>query len=230
MFVEAVVFLAAIIGVLLAFGAFIFHMITRKPEEEPEDVEKLVDAAIDAALEEVNRTSQLVLDELNEKHNALLFLYSLMDDKQKEIEEGNGLPNGASYAAGPKDYAIDRSFATELDAGKAAILETGSGLDISIGDELDHIPLDELPEHDSFAAAEADLMAEAEVTADENTSAKVLPFVAKPALNPPRKVVAHPRYEAIKGLQTQGLTLPEIARKLEMGQGEVQLIIGLGGN
>ena len=86
MFVDAVVFLSAIIGVLLAIVAFVLHLVTRKADNRSS---LAVDQAANAALMEINRTSQLVLDELNTKHQELLFLYQLLDEKKKDIDAGN---------------------------------------------------------------------------------------------------------------------------------------------
>ena len=226
MFVEAVVFLAAIVGVLLALSAFVFHMITRQPEEEPEKVEQAVDAAADAALEEITKTAQSVLDELNEKYNALLFVYQLMDDKKKEIDGGE---HAGGELAGDKESG---ALAASLD-----LLSTE--LDISVGDELELYPL-----------AYSDIEGLEAGTGGANSSAKMpdtsvaeLAMAAIEGINPSdetvafgtinpaeaQKLIAHPRFDEIKELQDEGLSLPEIARNLDMGQGEVSLIIGLSG-
>ena len=89
MFVEAIVLLSAIIGGLLTLSIFIFHMTTRATEGRRENVRQIVDNVTDAALDEINRLSRLILDELDEKHNSLLFMYQLMDDKKKELESIN---------------------------------------------------------------------------------------------------------------------------------------------
>ena len=234
MFVEAVVFLSAIVGVLLALSAFVFHMITRKPEEEPEKVEQAVDDAADAALEEITKTSRLILDELNEKYNALLFVYQLMDDKKKEIDD--------------EDPPVSADAEPEL---------ITTELDISIGDELEHFPLEGLTDTDyieytnDFVYNDTDeilndnndnieehfeehlikdeqIEMKLVVPEDINTiMAEAIPEIASPVET--YKPIVHPRFDEIKELQGKGLTLPEIARQLGMGQGEVDLIIGLSG-
>ena len=178
MFVEAVVFLSAIIGILLALSAFIFHMITRGKGES--DVEGAVDAVTDAALEEINKTSQLVLDELNEKYNALLFVYQLMDDKKRELKIFDDASENERVEVANTDL-------TDTEAAKAvAIEDEPPELDISIGDELEIV-------------------------------------------YPPEGLNSHPKYGPIRELLDDGLGISEIARKLNMGQGEIQLIIGLSG-
>jgi len=225
-FVEAVVFLTAIVGVLLALSSFVFHMITRKPEEEKEAAEQRIDAAIDTALEEITRTSQLVLDELDEKYKALLFVYQLMDDKKKELEG---------------DKKVEE---TAADGDEAAFL---GSLDISVGDELFAGDSWQVPDEDmaSFIrglgdseevgeAGETETVAAAEEAAVAAVEAAPV-FEAEPEVEElvpfliPRKVMAHPRFGEIKALRDEGMALADIARRLNMGKGEVQLIIGLSG-
>jgi len=130
-FVEAVVFLAAIIGVLLAISAFIFHLITYKPDAESVniDTERVLDAVADTAMEEIHKTSKLILDELDEKYKALLFVYQLMDDKKKEFEDGG------------ENAGFDISVGAKQDN----IIKFPSELDISVGDDLDYPTLPETP-------------------------------------------------------------------------------------
>ena len=195
MFVEAVVFLAAIIGVLLSLSAFIFHMITRKPEDETDEKDEqalalTLDAVTDAALEEINKTAQLVLDELNEKYNALLFVYQLIDDKHKALEASDGATTGPSMG---------------LELG------LGLGLDVSVDDGLELAPTKIIEENIAGADLRQEIKPEPE------------PSIEK------RAIFAHHKYSVIKEMQDEGLPISEIARRLNMGQGEIQLIIGLSG-
>jgi len=86
MLVEVIITLAAIVGVLLAVSALVFHFLTRG-QNMYTDVENVVDAVTDLALEEINKMSQIIFDELNEKYKSLLFIYNLMDDKQAKKAE-----------------------------------------------------------------------------------------------------------------------------------------------
>jgi hypothetical protein len=196
LFVEAVVFLSAIIGVLLALSVFIFHMITRRPEESGDSAEKAeraMDAVVDEALDEINKTAKLVLDELNEKYNALLFVYQLMDDKHKELEDGG-------------------------DAKKAAKFP---GLDVSIDDGFDFVPVAAGlgKPHKAGESLAGDLK---EPELKQEAAPEEAPFEKWGPFN-------HPKYPAIAALLDEGVPVPEIARRLSMGQGEIRLIIGLSG-
>ena len=245
MFVEAVVFLSAIIGCLLALSAFVFHMITRQNQLGSENPEKLFDAVVDEALEEINRTSQLVLDELNEKYKALLFMYQLMDDKQKAIDE----VGHTVIIENPMAIASQVNPTAEMVAENPEIkAERDSAINPEIKAERNSVVNHEVKaEHDSAVNPEAkseqdstvdydfaewlntkqtdnllddkeiqDLMTD-ESSTRENENVKQ------------NKRPVHPRFDEINELKSQGLSVAEIAKRLGMGQGEISLIIGLSG-
>ena len=43
-----------------------------------------------------------------------------------------------------------------------------------------------------------------------------------------KRAVVHPKHQEIVSLVSQGVALPDVAKKLGMGQGEVSLILELG--
>lgn len=188
MFVEAVVLLAAIIGILLALSTFVFHMITRKDETETdENIEKMVDAAVDVALEEVMRTSQLVLDELNEKYKALLFMYQLMDDKHKELE----------------DKAVESVYSISPEVDEPEI-------EVTL-EETEALLEEVIPEEEK--SSWLDRMINEQET--EISEMQALGIVRE---KPKSKVLAvHPRYDDIRALYEIGFSIPEIAKELNMG-------------
>ena len=249
MFVEAVVFLAAIIGILLALGAFIFHTITHRSETElnSEKIEEMVDTVCDAALEEINKTAQLVMDELSEKYKALLFVYQLMDDKQKNLE-GDAAKEALNIPlSGWQDEMAGKvSGLAEIFAGSATATSDAMSLDISVGDELDVIPVAENkiePATQEVSGLEIEPVTETKIgfgkTLTEALSESELemlfrkpdhaedPDPSEPIIQP--RAIVHPKYEEIKEMQCRGLEVSEIARELGMGKGEINLIIGLGG-
>lgn len=95
-----VVLVALIVGfvVITVFSLMSLLFVRRREREKDaarakEDTERItktieeLDAALDEALNEINRLGALVNKEIEEKHKAMLFLYNLVEDKQKEIEE-----------------------------------------------------------------------------------------------------------------------------------------------
>ncbi|MCL1988127.1 MAG: hypothetical protein FWG64_09195 [Firmicutes bacterium] len=263
MFVEAVVFLGAILGILLVVSSFAFHVITRKDNPANVDVEQVVDNVADEALEEINKTAKLVLDELNEKYNALLFVYQLMDDKQKSLENPNlagsvsdelDLTDTSSVAELAKE--IDLPDITELaDIANNARLadisiksfekEVATTEETTVDSDLDFFQLEEkleqLAEDSNFTEPKTEQVFDEPVLAKLNEEELkellnpvpppvIAPHVPQPPpIQPDPTPVIHPKHAMIKELQQQGLSLSEIARRLDMGQGEIQLIIGLGG-
>jgi predicted transcriptional regulator len=216
-FVEAVVFLSAVVGIILAVGSFLFHAITRKTQIDDLDgkVEVIVDRAVDMALEEFNKTSQMVMDELNEKYKALLFVYQLMDDKQKELEgeksensvEGSGDKSAGGPVAKPP---------TSLDTA----ISMGFSLDIKVDDDLDVQelllePLEPLEPLESLEPVVDDSMPPVHIAS--------LPEI------PDRPAFVHPRYMEIIELLEQGMSVVDAARHLGVSKGEIQLIIGISG-
>jgi len=225
MFSEAVVLLAAIIGILLALSAFVFHMITRKDKTETdEDIEKMVDAAVDVALEEVMRTSRLVLDELNEKYKALLFMYQLMDDKHKELEDKTAEAEATSPGrvfpeeTSPDVKVIEQFYEPTVEV---TLEEAEAFLEDAIPEEEKSSWLDRIINEHELNIANIPEESKPEMRAPEIVREKPKPH--------PRVLSAHPRYEEIKTLHEIGFSIPEIAKELNMGSGEVQLIIGLSG-
>lgn len=271
MLVEAVVLLAAIVGILLALSAFVFHMITRRSEGNPEKIEEAVDAACDVALEEINKTSQLVMDELNEKYNALLFVYQLMDEKQQGLNsENTGAADSQDNLDSQdnqenRDNRMEGRLSGQVDE-LAEIFNTsaanadaaGLGVDISIGDELDVSPIAEsgaetkdgssgsemgtetvissgVKGSDMSSGASSDLSSSVSSEANSETNSEMrsqagttYDSAAESGSDAP-KIMAHPKYNEIKEMQSQGLGISEIARQLGMGKGEIDLIIGLSG-
>lgn len=68
-------------------------LIVRRREQKYEGAQKLekaigdLDVALDTALKEINKMGGLVKADVDEKYKSMLFLYSLVEEKQKEIAE-----------------------------------------------------------------------------------------------------------------------------------------------
>jgi DNA-directed RNA polymerase specialized sigma24 family protein len=67
-----------------------------------------LDTAADTALNELSETGRIILDELNEKYQAMLFLYALLDEKKKEyvlLTEGKTIKTPSQPPSRPKSPA-----------------------------------------------------------------------------------------------------------------------------
>lgn len=93
--IEAVAWISLVMSMILAITLFVvitLYLRNRKRirEENEENGKKAislaqVDEAADAALQEINKTSRLVLDEIEERYQSMLFLYNLLEEKKKEV-------------------------------------------------------------------------------------------------------------------------------------------------
>ena len=215
MFVEAIVFLAAIIGVLLAIGAFVFHAVTRKADAQAtsEALEQAVDEAAETALVEITKTCQSALDELNEKYQAMLFLYELLEEKKKDIDALGILVNEAA------------GLGLDIRVGEGG--DVGAGVDVRVGDDEGDGVGDATEEIDDIE--EGDLEEIQEIWEDGEEGEMMETAARRPASEAPAQRPLHPRHAEINALQEDGHSVAEIARRLDMGQGEVKLIIDLSG-
>lgn len=157
--IETVAWVSLGIGIVIALVfimvGFTFLRNRKKVREEREDTGNLlnqIDEASDAALNEINKTSRIVLDEIEEKYQAMLFLYNLLEEKKKEI--------------------------------------------VSITESVKAPPVRQKPMYEP---------------------------VSKPA----RTGSSNAKHDKIRELYSNGLEIPEIAKKMNVGQGEVKLILDL---
>lgn len=149
-----------IIAVLIGMGLILFSFFTYENNSQPnatnyievDNTIKALDASIneaDSAAEELDKMAKSVFEEFDGKYQELLFLYTLIDEKKRDITE--------SYRKNPSESTI-----------------------------------------------------KTDVTIDEAYQ------------------IQNPKHEQIYDLQKQGYTVTEIAKNLNMGQGEVKLIMEMG--
>ncbi|MCL2854253.1 MAG: DUF6115 domain-containing protein [Defluviitaleaceae bacterium] len=113
----------------------------------------------DEAISELSDMSKNVFKEFDNKYQELLFLYSLIDEKQKKMDEGTPKIHKIGQARGLEEYA--------------------KRVDMVIDDS--------------------------------------------------KKISINPKFANIVQMHKDGQSVEEIARKLDMGKGEVGLILTLGG-
>ena len=172
MITDIVLFITMLIGI--AFIAFSWFMPKKEDKSystdylEIENTIRAVDQSVkeaDSAIENLNRLSTSVFEEFEQKYQEILFLYSLMDEKKKEIADiyAKPLPSTSS--------------------------ESDSGV--------------ETPSEEPVLVLEQERLT-------------------------PVAPLRHPNYDEIMKLSDEGMPVAEIAKELDMGQGEVKLIIELG--
>lgn len=141
-----------ILFIIIGFGLIIFSFFNRSEgissNMEIQNYENIIEAinssigSADDSMEELNKMSESIFKELEGKYQEFLFLYQMLDEKQKEIAEKR--------------------------------------IDLQVDSEI------------------------------------------------PKKEIQDPRLKKILKLKKEGLSYSEIAKKLDMGQGEVKLMAELG--
>ena len=175
-----------------------------------------LDAASDTSLSEINKMGALVLKEIDEKYQALLFLYNLMEDKQKEL-------TSEVWKAPENHEPIDGDVVSDMVAQyievHSAKLRQIENNDARVSDEVDSADEVSAGEELSSSLDSASVVVHDEV---EN-----VPAPAPSVLFSKRPNFANPRHEQVWNLHEQGLNIPDIAKQLSIGQGEVRLILEL---
>lgn len=162
MIFNVLIFISIVVGI----GLIVFSVINFNPKEEGLDsfntnldtdraLEKLAISINDAdnAIDELSKLSQNIFDEINTKYQELLYLYSFIDEKQKELS--------LNYEK----------------------------VDLSVSNDL-------------------------HILGESNSQSTVTNLNNK--------------HKEILSLYNKGMSVSEIAKALNLGQGEVKLIIDLG--
>lgn len=157
-----------LISVIVGIGLIVFSVVNFNPKNKDKESEafetdytiKKLEASIndaDNAIEELSKLSENIFEEISLKYQELLYLYSLIDEKHKELNYGN-----------------------------------------------------------------------------EKTDVSVVNNTSTPNLNVNNKDLmsvlnsSNPKHKEIRELNSRGLSVSEIAKKLNLGQGEVKLVLELG--
>ncbi|MDO5522263.1 MAG: DUF6115 domain-containing protein [bacterium] len=139
----------------------------------------------------VNEYGDMVLDRIDKNHSEVVFLYSMLTDKEKELKELISMQNGVDK----------KDVKAKLDQMEEEIVNTLE----------DDIQVDSLVERPSICL--------------ENSQAKVLHETkAAPAI---KEDEHNERTEQILSRYRQGKSVLEISKELDLGQGEVQLVVNV---
>jgi uncharacterized membrane-anchored protein YhcB (DUF1043 family) len=172
---ETIAWISIIIGfvVVITFSMAAMFLMRRREQNAPQSVDyaeavKRVDAVADAALDELNKTADLILKDIDEKYQTLLFLYELTEDKLQAV----------SSVKPEAQTMTGRSY------GNAGRNTAG------------------VIKQDAFQA---------------------------PQKKPQRKkrAAVNAKQAQVLKLHGEGLPVAEIAKELDIGQGEVRLVIDL---
>jgi uncharacterized membrane-anchored protein YhcB (DUF1043 family) len=208
---ETIAWISIIIGfvVVIAFSMAAMFLMRRREQNTPKSVDydeavKTVDAAADAALNELNKTAELVLKDIEEKYQTLLFLYELTEEKlqaassdrpDRQVPAAGGAAGSRAYNNGTGRYADGAADGRAYDGGSTRYTD-GAG------------------RHEAYQAGRGK------------------PERGKPERGKPERVVKKPvavnaKQAQVLKLYNEGMSAAEIAKSLDIGQGEVRLVIDL---
>ena len=196
MYVILVILIVAFLAITLSsMGALLVMRRREQNRKNSADIEKNIadlDAALDASIAEINKMGALVLKEIDEKYQSMLFMYNLMEDKQKELT--NEVWRSPENSPEPLDSdVVSEMVAQYIEAHSAKL----------------HLIKDE-----AFSQA-------------DDVDEEVEEIVPPPLIFSKRPSFSNPRHKQIWEMHESGLNVPDIAKELEMGQGEVKLILDL---
>jgi len=178
-----------------------------------------LDAALDAAINEINKLGSLVQVEIDEKYKAMLFLYNLVEDKQKEIAETTD-----SKVINKK---VEQYIKTH--GAKLRLVNENRDTDvrgvISVTDDVvDTVDVPRVVAGIEGATGGKVSEIVPMVEEERRIEKQGVNLSAKPVQTPK---FTNPKHKHIWELCEGGKSIPEIAKELGMGQGEVKLILNL---
>lgn len=87
MVMVAVLFVITVVSLVASFKLRKKQVSTVTSVPEGADAEKKLDATFETCIGEINKMGTTIRSELDAKYKEILFLYSLIDEKQKEVKE-----------------------------------------------------------------------------------------------------------------------------------------------
>jgi len=219
--IATVVLIILVVGICLVALAAVGAVLWMRNREQTRDAvmqkaEALaqLDDALNDALKELNKVGNLVQKEINEKYQAMQFLYNLLEEKQKA---SHALPPEAVTElamATAESVSASKAVTPDNDAMQAAFMKAMEAMVA----RLEAIPA--VPEKKARATPK-----KIEEPAPKEI-APAPPVAAKPA---PRKRTTNPKHKKVKDLHEGGMSLADIAKEMGIGQGEVKLILEMSG-
>lgn len=169
-------------------------------DEANEVVKRIFDKQTNEKIMAISEYSDTVLESMNTTHNEIMFLYSMLNDKQKEITDIISDMQNAAKQVRSEPRAVQPAQGQRVQANFVTPLQNKKHPIISPLAELDKMAVQEKPpETTEHPRSHAALGAEV----DNNQNIQILQ------------------------LHRAGKSDVEIAKKLNCGLGEVKLVIGL---
>ncbi|MDR1689606.1 MAG: hypothetical protein LBS21_13500 [Clostridiales bacterium] len=163
---------------------------------------KAIDSSVDEAekvIDDLNKFAESVMTDIDNKHKELLFVYNLIDEKHNDLKR---MYSGTEIRSFGADMPVN---SYEADEEKRGLTEHSSNK----GKKRKDSDFGAL----SGGAGKKDRRSEEEIKQDGGDDAPIMSI--------------NPKYDEVISLHVKGLSVSEISKNLNMGQGEVKLILEL---
>lgn len=193
-----------------------------------ESTEAALDKISNTKIMEMNEYVESVLNEINKNHNETVFMYDMLNEKSKEIKNVVKEINDAKTKVEESKNAVDENVAgledlvkeaekavKEMDVAIKAVYKTKAVLTQQQDEESQRVP-------DNVITPQ--FFDKKEERADESGMNEDYSYMAKAE---PEAMMASNCNEQILALYAQGKSNLEIAKALNLGMGEVKLVIDL---
>ena len=210
--------IAAFLGVGILF-VVIALVIRDRPKKEIEQYDQvsekkselndLIDEA-DKMIKELHSFSDYIIKELETKHKELLFLYQLVEEKQKQVYNEQSFERKQPEVEKPKVNPIINPSATYSSIAPAIQAYNNNLTEVQGSIENDAVDEESLEQIMKQFFSEKNIEVQKENVEEE-----------------PQKLEEEDNVAKIMRMYQQGYEIQDIAEKLRMGKGEIQLIIQL---
>lgn len=215
---EILLIITMSIGILITLiSILLLKKSSKQFEEDFEDTIKKVEDFADECIDDlnnienkINTSTNGIFAKIDEKHNELLVLYDLITKKQEEINKYEAKANQVLTNSKPKE-TINDIIEQVNDESLGVVFEPSNNENTNIN-SVD-VVID-----DSTSKIQKN-----NNNSNSNSNIQKKPFNTLDTKENTNKT------EEIVNLSKQGLTTSDIAKKLNMGKGEVQLILELRG-
>lgn len=214
---DKVVLFLVLIGMLISFAGILAIVVDRYKRAEREKAE---DQAADA--EEIKQKilqmhdyGEFLNKELADKQNEAMLMYEMLLEKEKKLAGEAALLRASAESAQPAASEKVRAFSEDSNHFKSSSPERSRKTAVESGQPVK-------------PAARDSKLAEEKVRQDEPLQGNDLSAEVSAAKEEPRQeeeLINH--NEEIKALYAQGLSAGEIAERLQIGKGQVELVIRL---
>ncbi len=208
-------------------------------EYAQEKTERSLERISNEKIMAVNEYSDTVLEEIHKNHQEVMFLYDMLIDKQKGLKETVSEANQAAKQAREETLEAAREAEEAASKARAAASESEKTAEKPAEPEkstFQTLRAEEVkPEEPRIRTLNWASMAMADAEAQEQGTGKIVGGAGAPAAGETaeaRVSAAGPQpqlHEQILALHEKGLSDVQIAKHLNMGVGEVDLIIGIHG-